>query len=63
MSPLFFIERIGTYTYQDFVDGRHLKGDVELNQDSIEEFSASMDKYGLTLIFAKKVHFLYVLKY
>ncbi|WP_186175404.1 DUF6392 family protein [Vibrio jasicida] len=54
MTPLFFIERIGTYTYQDFVDGEHLKGDVELDQDDIGEFSASMDKYGLTLIFAKK---------
>ncbi|WP_199481400.1 DUF6392 family protein [Vibrio owensii] len=54
MEALFFIERIGTYTYQDFIDGEHLPGDIELDQDDIEEFSVSIYKYGLTLIFSKK---------
>ncbi|AYO22973.1 hypothetical protein D0856_23920 [Vibrio owensii] len=54
MEALFFIERIGTYTYQDFIDGEHLKSDIELDQDDIEEFSVSIYKYGLTLIFSKK---------
>ncbi len=52
MESLYFIERIGSSTYQDFVDDKVFVGKVDI--DDLDELAVSLDDYGVTLLFNKK---------
>ncbi len=54
MESLYFIERIGSSTYQDFIDNKVLVGRIDIDEDDLDELAVSLEDYGITLIFNKK---------